>query len=512
MSDNAKPSLTAAQQAAAVDTIHENMALRSGAGCGKTYVLARRFTELLMSCGDAPGALSRLVALTFTEKAALEMTQRVRKMIADFAAQAASDADRRRLLGYLEQVSEARISTIHRFCAGLLRSHAIEAGVDPGFAVCADNLVVQRMIADAVDEAILRAVEARDAGASELLARMSYDQACEMVRELVDTRTAVDFEKYLDADETLAHWTAMLQQTRREAWREIKNDAQFAAGLDALERMQLTDSSGKLTAKRTELVAAARAILQNDSPPDRQALDAVVGTTVGNVGGNSAAAKECRSRLKDLKEQFGELQAAMAEANDLDAQAAAHLATLSRLAQQATALYRTQKVKAGLLDFNDLLACTDRLLRSSPALRRELSDQIDQLLIDECQDTDPFQLAMLCLLVGAVGETLPAEGRLFIVGDAKQSIYRFRGRRSRSSSGSASGSVPAASGIWTSRSARTARAWPSSTRSLADSSTTTSRRVPVARSSRQRPRWRCCWRRARRSSATRRMPRRRRPR
>ena len=100
--------------------------------------------------------------MTFTEKAALEMTQRVRKMIADFAAEAASDADRRRLLGYLEQVSEARISTIHRFLRGPARSHAIEAGVDPGFAVCADDLVVQRMIADAVDEAILRAVEARD--------------------------------------------------------------------------------------------------------------------------------------------------------------------------------------------------------------------------------------------------------------------------------------------------------------------------------------------------------------
>ena len=150
---------------------------------------------------------------------------------------------------------------------------------------------------------------------------MSYDQACEMVRELVDTRT-VDFEKYLDADETLARWTAMLQQTRREAWREIKNDAQFAAGLDELERMQLTDSSGKLTAKRTELVAVARAILQTTRRRIAR-LDAVVGTTVGNVGGNSAAAKECRSRLKDLKEQFGELQAAMAEANDLDAQAAA---------------------------------------------------------------------------------------------------------------------------------------------------------------------------------------------
>ena len=74
--------LTAAQESAAVKRIHESLALRSGAGCGKTYVLARRFTELLMASGGEVNPLSRFVALTFTDKAALEMTDRVRRMLA----------------------------------------------------------------------------------------------------------------------------------------------------------------------------------------------------------------------------------------------------------------------------------------------------------------------------------------------------------------------------------------------------------------------------------------------
>ncbi|MCK4277398.1 MAG: UvrD-helicase domain-containing protein, partial [Phycisphaerae bacterium] len=90
--------LTAAQKAAAVDRIGENIALRSGAGCGKTLVLARRFTELLLKSGGKANPLARFVALTFTDKAALEMKQRVRRFLTERAA-ASKGEDRRRLLG-----------------------------------------------------------------------------------------------------------------------------------------------------------------------------------------------------------------------------------------------------------------------------------------------------------------------------------------------------------------------------------------------------------------------------
>jgi len=117
------PSLTPAQQAAAVDRAAENVSLTSGAGCGKTFVLARRFTELLLRCGDAENPLSRFVALTFTEKAALEMRQRVRTLLSAFAATARGD-DRRKLQRWIDELPQARISTIHSFCSSLLRTYA----------------------------------------------------------------------------------------------------------------------------------------------------------------------------------------------------------------------------------------------------------------------------------------------------------------------------------------------------------------------------------------------------
>ena len=112
--------LTDAQRAAAIDRAEENVALLSGAGCGKTFVLARRFAELLCRRESDPDALRRLVAVTFTEKAALEMAQRVRALLSEFAEQAAGPR-RTRLLAWLDELPEARISTIHSLCASLLR-------------------------------------------------------------------------------------------------------------------------------------------------------------------------------------------------------------------------------------------------------------------------------------------------------------------------------------------------------------------------------------------------------
>ena len=101
--------LTEAQRSAAIDSVGENVALRSGAGCGKTFVLARRFLELLQGAdGDQQHAqpdevMSRLVALTFTNKAALEMSSRVRAML-DEQARQADGPQRRKLLAWLDQM------------------------------------------------------------------------------------------------------------------------------------------------------------------------------------------------------------------------------------------------------------------------------------------------------------------------------------------------------------------------------------------------------------------------
>ncbi|HOF19052.1 MAG TPA: UvrD-helicase domain-containing protein, partial [Phycisphaerae bacterium] len=222
------PDLTSAQKAAAIDRVGENIALRSGAGCGKTYVLARRFTELLMNCPDRDDPLAHLAALTFTDKAAMEMRQRVRGMLEAFAA-GAKPADRRQLLAWLDALPEARIGTIHSFCASLLRKYAIEAGVDPAFAVCADTIVTDRLAAEACDQAVLSAVEARQAGALDLLARLPYERVVTWVHTLLDDRTSWSATDYADPAATLQRWASQQKAQPEIALQALHRDRALRA-------------------------------------------------------------------------------------------------------------------------------------------------------------------------------------------------------------------------------------------------------------------------------------------
>ena len=178
-----KITLTETQRKAAVDQATVSMALRSGAGCGKTFVLARRYAELLRGYRGDDSPVQHFVALTFTEKATLEMSQRVRKLLGELASDAAGD-ERKRLRRWIDELPEAHISTIHGFCASLLRGHAIEAGIDPSFEVCSDDLLADYMRTEACDEALLAAVEAGDSRTVQLLAHDSYTAITDLLATL----------------------------------------------------------------------------------------------------------------------------------------------------------------------------------------------------------------------------------------------------------------------------------------------------------------------------------------
>ncbi|MCJ7543227.1 MAG: UvrD-helicase domain-containing protein, partial [Phycisphaerae bacterium] len=220
---NPTPPLTAAQHRAAVERSGDNLALRSGAGCGKTFVLARRFTELLMRDPGAADPLSRLVALTFTDKAALEMAQRVRRFLSETAARAKGD-DRRRLLEWLEGVDEARVSTIHSFCAALLRGAAVEAGIDPAFTVCSDELLSAQMSAEAAEQAVIEAIEQQQEDVAALVLRGSLDPLIQRVCTLVEKRTAADLADYGNPQATLRRWGELVEQQREQATSELQAD------------------------------------------------------------------------------------------------------------------------------------------------------------------------------------------------------------------------------------------------------------------------------------------------
>ena len=429
--------LTNAQRAAAIDSVGENVALRSGAGCGKTFVLARRFLQLLQGAGSvekpeqADEAMSRLVALTFTNKAALEMSSRVRSML-DQRARQAEGPQRRRLLAWLDQMPEARISTIDGFCAAMLRAHAVEAGVDPSFAVCADNLLASRMVADAAEQAVLEAVEGQRKDLGEMLGEMSFDAVVQLVQELMENRLACDLNALTDGQAVCRRWKEIIDANRPIWLAAMTRDGRLRQEVDAIAAIPCDDPADKLAVFRQEQLEVVAKILKDPSKVTAKVF-AGLSKTPGNVGsakawGSKEVVMDLRRRLKGLLATVSDYAEYCEEPGSHDVRAAEGLATLAKLASEAVELYAADKRTRGLLDFTDLLDHANRLLSGNAELRKTLGEGIDQLLIDECQDTNRFQLETLGMLIGGgTPEKAPPEGKLFAVGDAKQSIYRFRG-------------------------------------------------------------------------------------
>ncbi len=418
-------------QKAAVEKIGRNMALLSGAGCGKTFVLALRFLRLLEQSPHRGDAVGRIVALTFTEKAALEMSGRVRAMLQDAAA-GAEGAERELALRWLEELADARIATIHGFCASVLRAHAVEAGIDPAFAVCSDELQVARMIAEAAEEAILQAVERQDEGASGLLARMAFEAAAENVGWLIAERTRWRAEDYADAATVLERWRATVERQREAEMAKLQADGELAAEVAALKAAACSDAADKLAAFRDRQMDAIGEILARRTADAVRAAFGILNASPGNIGsakcwGGGEGVKAIRARLRGVIEHVKERELCCGELGKLDEQAAETLVAMARLAAEANTLFERAKRRRGMLDFTDLLEHTGRLLAGNAGVREALAAQVDQLLIDEAQDTDGFQLRLLDCITGAPAGGRPREGRVFLVGDAKQSIYRFRG-------------------------------------------------------------------------------------
>lgn len=420
--------LTPSQRAAAIERVGRNTALRSGAGCGKTMVLARRYAQLLIEHADLDDPLSHFVALTFTDKATLEMIARVRKTLAEFARQCPDQ--RRVVLDWLGGLGEARISTIHGFCSSLLRAHAIEAGLDPNFAVCADTLLAAKMRSDAVERSLLAAVQREEQDVLALLADTPFERLADRVRHLSTMTAACDLGALRDAEATVARWRGQLQQLRQDAWGRLAADAELAAALDGLSQFSCADGRDRLAAMRDDLIAGVRALMQRRQFPPTADFAFLEGGCSGGSdkawGGRGSAlrVRDAIRRLRGAMTRYAEFAEDLGPA---DEQAAEALAIMARQALKANDLLAAQKRRQGILEFDDLLTLTARLIESNPAAAAAVRKGIEQLLVDEAQDTDAFQIRLLEQLAFPQPAGPLPQGKLFIVGDAKQSIYRFRG-------------------------------------------------------------------------------------
>jgi ATP-dependent helicase/nuclease subunit A len=404
-----------AEQAAAI-AVAGSAAVRAGAGSGKTAVLAHRFVHLLRPRPDggepAVAEVGQLLAITFTEKAATEMRRKIREVLTAELDTAPAQAAhwtrvRRDLLG-------AHISTIHAFCARVLRENPLEAGIDPR-AVVLDEHESRAWLEAVVEEALLGRLRAGDEAARELVLRHGLSggrtggAVAASVQVLLDlARTGLD-------EDWLVATTARQAASVPEAAGALRAAAQrIVAALGArLERARESPTVRALADAWPHYEALLRG-LGPETPLDTfltlRGLCRLV--TAVRWGGEIGA---------DLALDGVRLRGALASEYGFVC-ATAPNARLADLMHALGTAVRRRKREEGVLTFDDLIAETHALLRDHVAVRQRYASRFRAILVDEFQDTDRVQAEVVRLL--ASGEPAPL---LFVVGDEKQSIYRFRG-------------------------------------------------------------------------------------
>ena len=392
--------------------------VEAAAGTGKTTALVGRIVALIR---EGLAALDRIVAVTFTEKAAGEMKLRLRTEI-ERTRQDCAPEQRARLEQALRELELARINTIHSFCGDLLRERPVEAGVDPLFEIVAEDK--ER---DLADEAFERWFQAAlgdpPEGVRRILRRRSKGQRPrEMLRSALDS--------LLRCRDFPGPW-------RRDPFdRNLRIDVLFKQ-LKELGDLAVTSSwnADNLTRNLAEI---ARFVEENTQ------LEAVRGRDYDGLEATLRDLARAKSwKWKGApKTSFGALSRnevlsrrdqAKAELDALIAASDADLAPLLHEELQAAVRgYQDLKARAGQLDFLDLLIKARDLIRDNQSIRAELQQRFTHYFVDEFQDTDPLQAEILLLLAANdPSETdwrkvRPVPGKLFLVGDPKQSIYRFR--------------------------------------------------------------------------------------
>jgi len=373
--------------------------IEAGAGTGKTRLLVGRVLALI----DAGRPLERIVAITFTEKAASEMKLRLRDALGRRRGDPRVDAA-------LRAVEVAPITTIHAFASGLLRRFPVEAGVDPSFAVA--------------DEA--RALALRDAAWQEYVAEVLGGAPAALDRALLLGFAAGQVEP------ALRELAFALASSDAQAPPPAPGDPDPGPALQTAARA-LREAIGLAEAHRVAeddtLVAEARRLLaETDACSSRPGAEREVLLQQALPWVKSR--KGSRARWHDPA-ALEEARRLVAVANDERLAARAAISHdiargLVEIALGFRAVYGAAKDAASVLDFDDLLLAARRLLASSPAVRARAAAEYDALVVDEFQDTDPVQAEIVWHLAVGAGD-VPAPGRLFVVGDPKQSIYAFRG-------------------------------------------------------------------------------------
>ena len=413
---------------ARIARFERDLVVQAGAGTGKTHALVTLYLHLVAGLTGAKRRTvpARIAVVTFTDKAAGELRERLRERLLRLIEYPNTDREETLAAAAAElgvplpeaalwadalaELPVAPVGTFHSFAGGLVRRHAARLGLDPDF-VLLDEPGANARATEAAEGAVLDALERGDGDVAALVAEYNFygvGHGRGLVDELVRVR-AMCAEEGRPPDRLDRHYAP---QAIEDDWQAAVRS--FTRALARLGEMA-PSLGGKSAPNAAEIATRA---------PDftrREEALADVREILGFVNKKvRPTANPQFNQLKaELKEAGGDLE--RADASRLAQPLAQAFAELLKVCQSR---YAEGKRRAGVADFTDLLVFARDLLRDHADVRNQTRARFDAVLVDEFQDTNPVQAELVDLVAGP---TAPKGGRRFVVGDRKQSIYEFRG-------------------------------------------------------------------------------------
>ena len=411
-----------------VERLDQTLFVEASAGTGKTTSLVGRVVNLVAS---GTTTLDRIAAITFTEAAAAELRDRVRQRLEQAADDKGRDAaEQQRCRQGTADLDQASIRTLHAFAAQLLYERPLEAGLPPGFET-SDEIAAGIKFNDAWNAWLNEALEGKSPLAADLATALTLGMTPDDMRAV-----ALEFHRnYADLRE-ISFGTAQAPSTS-----VVKTLVNEAPELERLCEYSRRGSEDPLYAHVQSKLPALRRIAQTapGAPPSLRLLRRLLPLSSGRgnqrdwdvdpeSGDNACAA--LKALLKGLHD---------AASDEVEQTRRVCLLPILDALREFALKYAGQRRVEGRAEFHDLLIWARDLLRDNLEVRDHFRQRFSHILIDEAQDTDPIQTEIAMFLAesvpeGASGDSrptsweqiVPEQGKLFVVGDPKQSIYRFR--------------------------------------------------------------------------------------
>ncbi|MGQ9646273.1 MAG: UvrD-helicase domain-containing protein [Thermodesulfobacteriota bacterium] len=400
----------------AAQEISESYIVEAAAGTGKTTVLVTRIINLIKA-GEA--RLEEIVAITFTEKAAAELKVKLRQEMEKAIPNESNSGEDQRISEAISDLERMQVTTIHSFCGSLLRERPVEAGLDPNFEV-ADDLT-SSLVQDEVWEGWLeKQMDLNDPALRRaVLIGITPEQMRKISQFVLENR---DVLKYLPSPPPP-------EDVEKAIGQFIKSFQKGVSSLEGLKQHCKNPEEDKAAQKIEQL--SEQFLKLKSLPPEEKGFFIFKEISIGSSKPGNQKNWESKGHLEDVREEIDQLSKTHEQVRCIIADSV--MTTLAERITDYTKAYEQAKRERNLLDFNDLLMIARNMLKEHPQVRKHFRDRYKFLLVDEFQDTDPLQAEIVFFLSEQEDrkakewkEVQVSAKRLFLVGDPKQSIYRFR--------------------------------------------------------------------------------------